>query len=133
MSKIERYANLFAVVVPFAAFLAAIVLLWHSLVGWTDLAILAVMYLATALGVTVGYHRLLTHRAFDAPRPVRYALAVLGEMAVQGSVIDWVADHRKHHAITDEDGDPHSPHGHGGSRGGRRGGPRDARHGWRAG
>src|SRR5919202_2718918 len=114
MSKIQRYANLAAVILPFAAFAAAIVLLWNSLVGWTDLAILAVMYLTTALGVTVGYHRLLTHRAFDAPRPVRYTLAVLGEMAVQGSVIDWVADHRKHHAFTDEDDDPHSPHGHGG-------------------
>ena len=114
MSKTERYANLAAVIVPFAAFLAAIVLLWNSLVGWTDLAILAFMYLATALGVTIGYHRLLTHRAFDAPRPIRYTLAVLGEMAVQGSVIDWVADHRKHHAFTDEDDDPHSPHGHGG-------------------
>src|ERR687893_404966 len=114
MSKIERYANLAAVILPFAAFAAAIVLLWNSLVGWSDLAILAAMYLATAMAVTVGYHRLLTHRAFDAPRPVRYALAAVGQMAVQGSVIDWVADHRKHHAFTDEDGDPHSPHGHGG-------------------
>jgi stearoyl-CoA desaturase (delta-9 desaturase) len=110
MSKIERYLNLAAVVLPFAAFAAAIVLLWNSLVGWTDLAILAVMYVTTALGVTVGYHRLLTHRAFDAPRPVRYALAAIGQLSVQGSVIDWVADHRKHHAFTDEEGDPHSPH-----------------------
>src|ERR671933_163298 len=114
MSKIQRYANLAAVILPFAAFAAAIVLLWNSLVGWTDLAILAVMYLTTALAVTVGYHRLLTHRAFDAPRPVRYTLATLAGMAVQGSVIDWVADHRKHHPFTDEEGDPHSPHGHGG-------------------
>jgi stearoyl-CoA desaturase (delta-9 desaturase) len=115
MSKIQRYANLAAVILPFAAFAAAIVLLWNSLVGWTDLAILAVMYLTTALAVTVGYHRLLTHRAFDAPRPVRYTLAVLAQMAVQGSVIDWVADHRKHHAFTDEEGDPHSPHNDHGS------------------
>src|SRR5919202_1983960 len=78
MSKIQRYANLAAVILPFAAFAAAIVLLWNSLVGWTDLAILAVMYVSTALGVTIGYHRLLTHRAFDAPRPVRYALAGIG-------------------------------------------------------
>src|SRR3954467_6148109 len=113
MSKLERYANLTAVLIPFAAFAAAIVLLWNQAVGWTDLGILAGMYLVTALGVTVGYHRLFTHRAFDAPRPVRYSLAVLGSMAVQGPVIDWVADHRKHHAFTDEDGDPHSPHGHG--------------------
>jgi stearoyl-CoA desaturase (delta-9 desaturase) len=114
MSKLEKYANLTAVIVPFVAFIAAIALTWNDLVGPTDLAILAFLYVLTALGVTIGYHRLLTHRAFDAPRPVRYTLAILGQMAVQGPVIDWVADHRKHHAFTDEDGDPHSPHGHGG-------------------
>ena len=114
MSKLERYANLTAVILPFAAFITAIVLLWNDWVGPVDLAILAAMYLTTALGITIGYHRLLTHRAFDAPAPVKYTLATLGSMAVQGSVIDWVADHRKHHAFTDEDGDPHSPHGHGG-------------------
>src|SRR3712207_5777873 len=113
MSKLERYANLTAVVLPFVAFLAAIVLLWNTAVGWTDLAILAFMYVITALGITVGYHRMLTHRAFDPRDPVRYTLAGLGQMAVQGPVVDWVADHRKHHAFTDEDGDPHSPHGHG--------------------
>ena len=105
--------NLTAVVLPFVAFLAAIVLLWNDVVGWTDLVILAAMYMATAIGITVGYHRLFTHRAFDAVAPVRYTLAVLGSMSVQGPVLDWVADHRKHHAFADDDGDPHSPHGHG--------------------
>jgi stearoyl-CoA desaturase (Delta-9 desaturase) len=114
MSKLERYMNLTAVVIPFAAFVAAIALLWNDWVGPTDLAILAVMYVPTGLGITIGYHRMLTHRAFDAPPPVKYGLATLGSMAVQGPVIDWVADHRKHHAFADEDGDPHSPHGHGG-------------------
>src|SRR3954447_2871860 len=114
MSKLERNANLVAVIVPFVAFAVAIALTWNDLVGATDLAILAVLYLLTGFGVTIGYHRLLTHRAFDAPKPVRYTLAILGRMSLQGSVIDWVADHRKHHAFTDEDGDPHSPHGHGG-------------------
>ena len=72
------------------------------------------MYLVTALGITIGYHRLLTHRAFQTYKPVEYAFAAAGSMAVQGPVIDWVADHRKHHAHTDEEGDPHSPHvGHG--------------------
>ena len=122
MTRLERYANLVAVIVPFIAFLGAIVLLWNAYVGWTDLAILAIMYLSTAIGVTVGYHRLFTHRAFDAVAPVRYTLAVLGSMAVQGPVIDWVADHRKHHAFADDEGDPHSPHGHGsGLRGALRG------------
>jgi stearoyl-CoA desaturase (delta-9 desaturase) len=114
MSKLEKYANLGAVVVPFVAFAAAIAFLPSDYVGPTDLAILAGMYLLSALGITIGYHRLLTHRSFETPRPVRYALAIMGQTAVQGPVIDWVADHRKHHAFTDEDGDPHSPHGHGG-------------------
>ncbi len=114
MSKIEKYANLVAVLVPFIAFVAAIAFLPDSILAGSDLAVLAFMYVITALGVTIGYHRLLTHRSFDTPKPVRYTLAMLGQMAVQGPVIDWVADHRKHHAYTDEDGDPHSPHGHGG-------------------
>jgi stearoyl-CoA desaturase (delta-9 desaturase) len=81
----------------------------------TDLAIFAVFYVATALGVTVGFHRLFTHRSFMTTRPVRVILAVLGSAAVEGPVISWVADHRKHHAFSDRDGDPHSPHvGHGG-------------------
>jgi stearoyl-CoA desaturase (delta-9 desaturase) len=114
MSKVEKYANLVAVIVPFAALIAAIAFLPSTYVGPTDLAILAGMYLVSAFGITIGYHRLLTHRAFETPRPVKYALAIMGQTAVQGPVIDWVADHRKHHAFTDEDGDPHSPHGHGG-------------------
>ena len=114
MSRLQRYTNLAAVVIPFVAFVAALVLLWNKAVGWTDLGILAGMYLVTALGVTIGFHRLLTHRAFQTHKPVQYALAVAGSMSVQGPVIDWVADHRKHHAHTDTDGDPHSPHvGHG--------------------
>jgi stearoyl-CoA desaturase (delta-9 desaturase) len=114
MSKLEKYANLVAVIVPFVALVAAIAFLPSTYVGPTDIAILAGMYLVSAFGITIGYHRLLTHRAFDSPRPVKYALAIMGQTAVQGPVIDWVADHRKHHAFTDEDGDPHSPHGHGG-------------------
>jgi stearoyl-CoA desaturase (delta-9 desaturase) len=99
-----------AALLPFVAFVAAVVLLWNQAVNWRDLAIFGGMYFLTAMGVTIGYHRLFTHRAFDAPRPVRYVYAVLGSMAVQGPLIDWVADHRKHHAFTDTEGDPHSPH-----------------------
>jgi stearoyl-CoA desaturase (delta-9 desaturase) len=114
MTKVEKTANLGAVVVPFVATLAAIVLLWNSLVSPADLAIAAAMYLLTAIGITVGFHRLLTHRSFQTSKPIEYVFAVLGSMAVQGPVISWVADHRKHHAHTDEEGDPHSPHvGHG--------------------
>src|SRR5258707_5048352 len=119
MTKTEKAANLGAVVVPFIATLAAIALLWNSLVNPADLAIAVVMYLLTAIGIPVGFHRLLTHRSFQTSKPIEYAFAVLGSMAVQGPAISWVADHRKHHAHTDEEGDPHSPHvGHdGGVRG----------------
>ena len=114
MTKLEKRVNVAAVFLPFAAFLAAIVLLWNSAVSATDLAILGVMYLLTGVGVTVGFHRLLTHRSFQVPKPLEYIFAVLGSMAVQGPVMSWVADHRKHHAHADEEGDPHSPHvGHG--------------------
>jgi stearoyl-CoA desaturase (delta-9 desaturase) len=119
MGKAEKIANLGAVVLPFAATIAAAALFWNRLVAPADLVIAAVMYLLTAVGITVGFHRLLTHRSFQTPKPLEYLFAVLGSMAVQGPVISWVADHRKHHAHTDEDGDPHSPHvGHdGGVRG----------------
>ena len=114
MTRIEKGANLGAVVVPFVATIVAIVLLWNSFVSPADLIIAAVMYLLTAVGITVGYHRLLTHRSFQTSKALEYTFAILGTMAVQGPVISWVADHRKHHAHTDEEGDPHSPHvGHG--------------------
>src|SRR6266576_1173139 len=114
MTRAGKLVNLGAVVVPFVATLAAIVLLWDRLVSWHDLVLLSVMYLITAGGITVGYHRLLTHRSFRTHKPTEYAFAALGSMAVQGSVIAWVADHRKHHAHTDGEGDPPSPHvGHG--------------------
>jgi stearoyl-CoA desaturase (delta-9 desaturase) len=131
MSRATKLANLGAVVVPFLATLAAIALLWNSVVSVTDLAILAVMYLVTAGGVTVGYHRLLTHRSFRTHKATEYLFAILGSMAVQGSVIAWVADHRKHHAHTDVEGDPHSPHvGHGDGVGGVLRGLWHAHTGW---
>ena len=114
MTRLERNVNIAAVVLPFVGVLAGAALLWDHFFGPRDLAILAVMYAFTAIGITVGFHRLLTHRAFQTHAWMRYTLAVLGSMAVEGPVIDWVADHRKHHTFTDEDGDPHSPHaGHG--------------------
>ena len=73
-----------------------------------------IMYVVCAMGVTVGFHRHLTHRSFKAKKPVRAALAAAGSIAIEGPVISWVADHRKHHAFSDQEGDPHSPHvGHG--------------------
>ncbi len=110
MTQTEKAVNLAAVVIPFIATLAAIVFLWNSWVSAADLIIAAVMYMLTAVGITVGFHRLLTHRSFQTSKPLEYTFAILGSMAVQGPVISWVADHRKHHAHTDEEGDPHSPH-----------------------
>jgi stearoyl-CoA desaturase (delta-9 desaturase) len=110
VTRLERNVNIAAVLLPFLAVIAGGVLLWHSFFGLRDLAILLAMYLLTAVGVTVGFHRLLTHRAFQTHPWLRYTLAALGSMAVQGPAIDWVADHRKHHTFTDEEGDPHSPH-----------------------
>jgi stearoyl-CoA desaturase (delta-9 desaturase) len=99
----------FFILGPFVALLAAIPLTWGWGVGWVDLALAAVFYTATCLGVTVGYHRYFTHRAFKAKRAVRIALAIAGSMALQGPILHWVADHRRHHAFSDRDGDPHSP------------------------
>ncbi len=131
MTRATKLANLGAMVLPFLATLAAIVLFWNQVVSATDLAILAVMYLATAAGITVGYHRMLTHRSFRTHKPTEYAFATVGSMAVQGSVIAWVADHRKHHAHTDVEGDPHSPHvGHGEGVGGVLRGLWHAHTGW---
>jgi stearoyl-CoA desaturase (Delta-9 desaturase) len=114
MNRAAKIANVGAMVVPFAATVAAIVLLWGRVVSWHDLALFGVMYVITAAGITVGYHRMLTHRSFRTHKPTEYVFASLGSMAVQGPVIAWVADHRKHHAHTDVEGDPHSPHvGHG--------------------
>ncbi|WP_372660056.1 acyl-CoA desaturase [Amycolatopsis kentuckyensis] len=95
--------------VPFAALLIAVPLVWGWGMTWIDLILAAAFYVFATLGVTVGYHRYFTHGAFKASRPLRVALAIAGSMAVQGSVIFWVASHRRHHAFADREGDPHSP------------------------
>jgi len=83
---------------------------WNQLLHWHDLVTFAIVYFLTVLGVTVGFHRLFTHRSFETTPALRGILAALGSAAIEGPVISWVADHRKHHAFTDEEGDPHSPH-----------------------
>jgi stearoyl-CoA desaturase (delta-9 desaturase) len=97
------------VLVPFAALFAAIPAAWGWGLGWVDLILAASFYAVTVLGVTVGYHRYFTHSSFKAGRAMRIALAVAGGMAVQGPILHWVADHRRHHAFSDQEGDPHSP------------------------
>jgi stearoyl-CoA desaturase (Delta-9 desaturase) len=110
MTRAHRNINIAAVILPFVAFLVAIPMLWNDLVGPLDLALFLLLYAVSTTGITVGYHRLLTHRAFATYKPVEYLYAILGSLAVEGPVIGWVSDHRKHHAHADEEGDPHSPH-----------------------
>src|SRR5690349_4911871 len=106
-------ANLIAVILPFVGLVAAIVALWGWGFHWPDLVLLLTMYLLTALGITVGYHRLFTHKSFETNRGLQFILAVLGSMAVQGPVLKWVALHRRHHQHSDDPDDPHSPHNKG--------------------
>jgi stearoyl-CoA desaturase (Delta-9 desaturase) len=98
------------VALPPVGFSVAMALLWNVALHPVDIVLLIALYAATGLGVTIGLHRYFTHRSFEAARPVQAVLAVLGSMAVEGFVIDWVADHRCHHAHSDVEGDPHSPH-----------------------
>src|SRR6266581_5361754 len=105
----KKIVILSVVTVPFLATLFAIWLLWDRAVNATDLTLLAVMYSLVALGVTVGYHRMLTHRSFRPHPVVKFVLLVLGSMAFQGPALRWAATHIKHHAQADHDGDPHSP------------------------
>ena len=88
--------------------------LWDEAFRWSDVVVFLVLYVGFGLGVTVGFHRLLTHRSFETTRSMRFLFGVLGSAAIEGPAIAWVADHRKHHAFSDREGDPHSPHvGHG--------------------
>jgi stearoyl-CoA desaturase (delta-9 desaturase) len=97
------------VVIPFLALLAVIPIVWGWGLSWLDLGLAVVCYTVTILGVTVGFHRYFTHSAFKARRWLRVTMAVVGSMAVQGPILHWVADHRRHHAFSDREGDPHSP------------------------
>ena len=110
MSRTNKIVNLIGVPLPLIALVVAVALLWDRAVGPLELGLMVFFYVVTALGVTVGYHRMFTHRAFESSRAFRAVIGVFGSMAVEGSVITWVADHRKHHAFTDQEGDPHSPH-----------------------
>ncbi len=110
MSRIHKIGNLVGVAVPPLCVVVAIIVLWNHAIGPLELSLMVGLYVITALGITLGFHRMFTHRAFEASRAFRAVVAVLGSMAVEGSVITWVADHRKHHAFTDIEGDPHSPH-----------------------
>lgn len=105
----QRLVLAIFVAVPFAALLAAAPVAWGWGLAWRDVVIATVMYAVTGSGITVGFHRYFTHGSFKANRLMRVTLAIAGSMAIEGPVIKWVADHRKHHRYSDRDGDPHSP------------------------
>ena len=113
-SRISQVVTLIAVVVPPLGLVSAIGLLWGVGFHWVDLALFVGLYVVCAFGTTIGFHRYFTHKGFEARAPVKALLAILGCMTMQGPVTQWVTDHRKHHALSDKPGDPHSPHvGHG--------------------
>ena len=97
------------IAIPFLALLAAVPVAWGWGLGWRDVVIALVMYAVSGHGITVGFHRYFTHGSFKARRGLKVALAVAGSLAIQGPVVRWVADHRRHHAFSDREGDPHSP------------------------
>jgi stearoyl-CoA desaturase (delta-9 desaturase) len=113
---LDRFLTGTVTVLPVIALFVVGWQVWGDWLGYSDLIVFAIMYVLTGLGITVGFHRLFTHRSFKTTRAVRFVLAALGSAAIEGPVISWVADHRKHHAFSDQPGDPHSPHvehGHG--------------------
>ncbi|MCY0942262.1 MULTISPECIES: acyl-CoA desaturase [Streptomyces] len=107
--SVEQIALLLFITVPFLALLAVVPLAWGWGVSWLDLGLMVFMYFLACHGITIGFHRYFTHGSFKAKRPLRIALAVMGSMAVEGPLVRWVADHRKHHKFSDHEGDPHSP------------------------
>jgi stearoyl-CoA desaturase (delta-9 desaturase) len=113
---LDRIATGTITAIPFIGLGLVVWQTWESALRWSDIAVFGIMYLTTGLGVTVGFHRLFTHRSFQTKPWLRGTFAALGSAAIEGPVISWVADHRKHHAFSDQEGDPHSPHvdhGHG--------------------
>jgi stearoyl-CoA desaturase (delta-9 desaturase) len=130
-SRISQVVTLVAVVAPPLGVVAAMGLLWRIAFHPSDLAIMAGMYVICAFGTTIGFHRYFTHKGFETCVPVKATLAILGCMTMQGPITQWVTDHRKHHALSDRDGDPHSPHaGHGDGALGAIGGFVHAHVGW---
>ena len=127
----DRIATGVVTVVPILALALVGWQAWQSFLHWHDLVVFGIVYVMTGLGITVGFHRHFTHRAFSTSQPVRAVLAVMGTAAIEGPIISWVADHRKHHAFSDQEGDPHSPHhGYGGGLRGSLRGLAHAHVGW---
>jgi len=129
--RVSQVVTVVAVVVPALGLLCAMALLWGGAFRWVDLALFVGLYFLCAFGTTIGFHRYFTHRGFDTGPVLKATLGILGCMTMQGPIVQWVTDHRKHHALSDREGDPHSPHvGHGDGRWGRVRGFVHAHVGW---
>src|SRR5881275_2893914 len=105
----EQIALALFIGIPFLAVLAAVPIAWGGFLGWHDVVLAVVFYTIAGHGISIGFHRLFTHKSFKPNRGLKIALAVAGSLAIEGPAIRWVADHRKHHKFSDRDGDPHSP------------------------
>ena len=106
---VEQVALYSFVIIPFLAVLAAVPVAWGWGLHWRDVIIAIIFYSVSGIGIAVGYHRYFTHGAFKANRALHIGLAIAGSLAIEGPVTRWVADHRRHHAFSDKEGDPHSP------------------------
>jgi len=107
--QVHKLTVLTVVIAPLVGVIIAMRMLWNRAVDWGDVALLVAMYIPISMGITIGFHRYLTHRGFRTNRAVKAMLLILGSMAVEGPALAWAANHRKHHALSDREGDPHSP------------------------
>ena len=122
--------SLVVIIVPFLGLIAACILFWDTRFSWLNLGMFASGYVLTVLGITLGYHRLFTHKSFKTNAAVAAVLGILGSMSVEGPILQWVATHRRHHQHTDRPGDPHTPHQHGSGLGSWLKGVYHAHFGW---
>jgi stearoyl-CoA desaturase (delta-9 desaturase) len=109
-SRASQVVTMLAVLIPPIGLASAMGLLWGVAFHWVDVVLLVTLYTVCAFGTTIGFHRYFTHKGFEAGTGVKIALGILGCMTMQGPLTQWVTDHRKHHALSDKPGDPHSPH-----------------------
>lgn len=108
-SWVQLVSAALLVALPLVAVVLAVVIFWNHGIGWLDLGLAVGMYVVTGLGLSLGFHRLFTHRSFVSSRWLKVTLAIAGTMGIEGSLTSWVSQHRRHHASTDRPGDPHSP------------------------
>ncbi len=108
-SPLEKFVVLLIVVLPFLGTIYAMVMLWQQYVDWLDVTLMIVFYIISGLGITIGFHRMLTHKSFETSRPLKALFLIMGCMALEGDPTSWASTHIQHHAHSDDDDDPHSP------------------------